>query len=348
MNILLLGSPYLREALARIGHRVFCVGTMEPGQDLLLTHGIGAGKLLKLLAAKGFAPDVLVQMDDGNLPAVLGLESLPWPLVFYSIDTFGQPWHIPFAYAFDQVLAAQADFLPLFTAEGHAARWMPLCTNSARPFQSRERWLAGRDIPVAFVGTLKPKTIPARLSFLESFGRMVPLRMAQGDYRELFRRSRIVLNQSAFGEVNYRCFEAMGCGAALLHDSELHGFLELFQPGRQVLPSYAYLDAASAAAAARFWLDKPELLADLALAGNALVREKHSARVRAGQVAELCARLLEQRAQDARLAALPRRRRFLSTAYAALAAELPSSWVPHRELYTRAALDSLNPDREEY
>lgn len=94
-------------------------------------------------------------------------------------------WHLPYARGFDLVLAAQKDFLSLFTDEGLPAQWFPLFCRSvdeAAPFDAR-------DIPVAFVGTLGHKNNPGREPFLRNFRALHPLVMRAGDFFPVFRRS---------------------------------------------------------------------------------------------------------------------------------------------------------------
>jgi hypothetical protein len=346
MRIVLLNSAVLAPALARAGHAVLSVGSMGTGFDIVLNHPLHCTRLEELLAARSFVPDALAQVDDGNLPLVTGLEELPYPLVFYSIDTFCNPWHVPFAHAFDHTWVAQKDFLSLFTGEGHAAEWVPLFCRHIEPARSPEEWLAARDVPVAFVGTPNPKNIPGRLPFLRAFRALHPLVLRQGDFVPVFARTRIALNQTAAGEVNYRCFESMGCGAAMLTDSAEHGLFDLFRPGREILPPYARFQAGSAAEAVRSWLSRPHELAVLALAGAEETRRGHTDDARAEALARLCAGLLDERAHLARLADLPRRKFFLSTAYGILAAELPPRLSEHRAFFAQFARANYDAGRE--
>ncbi|WP_368076627.1 glycosyltransferase [uncultured Desulfovibrio sp.] len=46
----------------------------------------------------------------------------------------------------------------------------------------------------------------------------------------------MTLNQKAFSEVNFRCFEAMACGAALLMEQCGNGLDELFTPDEDISP----------------------------------------------------------------------------------------------------------------
>lgn len=337
MKLLLLGWPYYADALRRLGHDVFVVGSVSIS-DVVLQHPLAPGRLLKILEEHSFAPDAFIYCDDGCLPPILGLENLPFPSIYLSIDTFCNPWHVPYAYAFDHIWVAQRDFLPLFWQDNHSASWFPLFANrylAAQSESSPEEWLAARDIPVAFVGTLSPKNIPQRLPFLKEFRKHHPLFMMQGAYEPIFKRARIVLNQSASSEVNFRCFESMMCGSALLNDGLGHGFDDLFAINTHVLSPYPAGHAASAAAIAKQWLAKPLELAQLALTGSRLVAEKHSDEARAAESVRLCHRLIEERRHEQRLSTLPHRRQFLATAYGALVAEMDDSLKDLREVYEK-------------
>lgn len=344
MKLLILGRPYFADALRRQGHELFVINSVGDAgiADVAVTHPWAPGRLQSVLDDNSFTPDACLYCDDGCLPAILGLENMPFPSVFLSIDTFCNPWHVPYAHAFDHIWVAQRDFLPLFWHEKHAASWFPLFAKAALASgmeSSPEEWLAQRDIPVAFVGTLSPKNIPQRLPFLKTFRTMQPLLMMQGAYVPIFKRARIVLNQSASSEVNFRCFEAMMCGAALLHDSVGHGYDDLFAISSHVLPPYIANNAASAAETTKQWLDNPKQLAEMALSGMRLVADKHSDEARAKEAARLCHRLAMQHQHEQRLATLDRRRYFLASAYGTLAAELGEDMKALRDLYQQVCVD---------
>ncbi len=198
LRILSVGGQYLTQSLRQLGHAVLSV-CPDPEADIPLPHPETARNLLEQAAGRGFIPDMLFYADDGNLPLLINPESAPCPSLYYSIDTYCNPWHLPYARGFDLVLAAQKDFLSLFADEGLPAQWFPLFCRSvdeAAPFDAR-------DIPVAFVGTLGHKNNPGREPFLRNFRALHPLVMRSGDFFPVFRRSRIVLNQTAFSEVNF-------------------------------------------------------------------------------------------------------------------------------------------------
>ena len=332
MDILNIGASFLVEALRQQGHRLVSVG-LSADCDIRLVHPVNLARLMESFAESGFKPEACLWMDNGNLPFVLGMEEMPCPSLFYTVDTFCNPWHVPFAYAFDRVLVAQKGHVPLFPP--HAlAQWLPLfapATIVSRIPVDRER-----DIPAVFVGSLRPRNIPQRFTFLQQFQQLHPLILKEGDYVPLFSRAHIVLNQTAASEVNFRCFEAMACGAALLTEESAHGLTELFTPGVHILPLYPRGDAGQAADIARAWLHDPDALRRVAKAGCELVRSRHTTTERAAHVAALLREACAEAVHLPRLHDIDARRRHLSTAYGILAAELTDPGMrDHRAMYRR-------------
>ncbi len=334
MRILCCNDFRLAADLRALGAQVLTVGRAGSQAEIQLDKPLFHRGLRELFQTSAFQPDAILWMDNGDLPLLFGLEALEVPTVAYMVDDYCNPWHAPYSAAFDVVFTAQRDYVALFDAENlprpmpHAVRWAPLfCdhTKDVPPHHEHEgdfHAAAPRDIPVSFVGTLQPRNIPHRLPFLEAFRRRCPLVMRQGAYQPVFQRSRLVLNQSAIGELNFRVFEAMGCGAALLTEDTDNGLRELFRIGEEAPHPYPRGDAAAAAAAALALLAAPERLAAMAAAGCARVRSEHTSRVRAQMVLDAIAETRAHHAPAARLAALPRCVTGVATAAAMVAAEL--------------------------
>ncbi|QJT10091.1 glycosyltransferase [Oceanidesulfovibrio marinus] len=320
MNILTIEGRRLVRDLRALGCDVLDISGCDRAADVLLERPLYYKGLRALLDSRGFRPDAVIWMDQGNLPVVFGLEALDCVVLGYTIDDYCNPWHVPFSACFDAVFVAQRDYVPLFEAENlpRPARWTPLFCDHERDVDAG----ATRDIPVSFVGTLQPKNIPDRFPFLEAFKKRHPLYTRQGDYRPIFHRSRIVLNQSAIGELNYRVFEALGCGAACLTEQTDNGLDDIFTAGETILPPYPKGDVEAAAAAARFWLDRPEALAAIARAGRDLVRAEHTSRSRVSLLLEWAQLLARENAPARRLAIRQRAAVGVATAMAFIAAEL--------------------------
>lgn len=179
-----------------------------------------------------------------------------------------------------------------------------------------------RDIPVSFVGNRKHPNNRDREVFLDGFRKTHPLFIYTGPFEEIFSRSRIVLNQTACSEVNYRCFEAMACGAALLTEFCDHGMADLFSSGVNILPPYVRNNWKHASAIAARALAVPEKLVEIAEAGRDLIGRYHLARHRAAEVADTLEGLLREKAPQRRMEELDIRRTFLAATYGMLGLDL--------------------------
>jgi hypothetical protein len=270
-----------------MGHEVLWLGP-GPNCDVRLETVISLADLMGLLKERAFTPDLVVWSDICRPPSVIGIESLPAVTVGFSIDQYCNPWHMAYAAAFDLMLVAQKDYLPLFEQEklGNVLEWFPLFCN---PFRDTDQGLE-RDVPVSFVGTVEGSINKERKLFLNGFRKRHPLFVTQGDYVPIFNRSRIVLNQSAAGELNFRVFEAMACGAAMLTEDVENGLSDLFADGENVL-LYPRGDAAGAAERARLALADGSAEA-VAVQGRREVLARHSSQIRAGHIIKRAKQLL--------------------------------------------------------
>jgi len=331
MRILNLEGRYFVSALKKLGHEVLCIG-QGPGSDLNLEHYLPLKELLGFLQGKRFQPDVILWCDTCRPPGVIGFEALPALTIGFSIDQYCNPWHHPYSAAFDLMLVAQKDYLPLFEQVNmpRPAHWFPLFCDQDVDIDPG----VARDIPVSFVGTLTGSINAARKPFLDEFKRIHPLYMRQGEYAPVFGRSRIVLNQSAAGELNFRIFQAAACGAAMLTEDTENGLLDLFTPGEDILSPYKKGDAGDAARIARESLADPESLSAVALAGRDKVLKSHSAGVRAEALLSWAGSMLRDRAFGWRIQNQRIVRRELVKAYQFLATDMELGLPPHlREFF---------------
>lgn len=294
MRILNIDGTYFLRAFRELGHEVLTVGE-APDCDLRLTEAASLKRLVAFMDARGFKPDLVLWCDRCRPPTVAGFEGLPAPIIGFSIDQYCNPWHAPFSAAFDLVLAAQKDYLGMFRRDfPRGVEWFPLfCDAEADGAAGQTPW-DGRDIPASFVGTLTGSINTARMDFLARFKRRHPVFLHQGEYQPVFGRSRLVVNQSAAGEINFRTFQAAACGAAVLTEDIANGQSDIFTPGENILV-YPRGDAAAAAAAAAAALSRPEELAETARAGRDLVLAEHSDRARARTILDRAERLIRRR-----------------------------------------------------
>lgn len=289
------GSPFFWQSLRGAGWDEVAFHNFEDARVL------GWQDIVRLA---GFVPDVLVVADKSRPPFVLGVEDFPCLTVFYSVDSHIHSWQPWYAQAFDFCLVSLRDHLSRFAGAflpAERVHWSPAFAWEAdAPDETIER---NRDC--LFVGTVSENT-PRRAVFLRELGSILPdLEVTRGDYRRLFPRARIVLNQCEHEDLNFRVFEALGCGACLLTPRIGHGLTELFAEGEELV-CYAPHDAADAAARARELLGDPQRMARLRQAGLAAVNAGHRAGHRARAFSE---RLLALSDEDCRQLIARRRQR---------------------------------------
>lgn len=230
MNIVLLGSHNrLREDFSETDHTILTTG-IRKDSDVRLDPGIIPMPAVLSKIRGRMQPDLILLIDD-SLPLFFpGIEDIDVPTAWYAVDThLHVSWHRSCAKLFDFVFVAQKDFIDLFQEEptGNHIQWLPLYCNTRRDKKI--------DMPkihdVSFVGSLNRQRNPERVRLMEYIAGHVPLHTATGDYVEVFNRSKIVLNQSVNGDVNFRTFEALGCGSFLLTEKVENGQSELFSDG---------------------------------------------------------------------------------------------------------------------
>ncbi len=103
---------------------------------------------------------------------------------------------------------------------------------------------------------------------------MPGLRVTSGSYRALYPRARVILNHCEHGDLNFRVFEALGCGGCLVTPRIGHGLTELFTDGAE-LSCYEPGNPEDACRRIVHWLEHPRAAADLGQAGLAAVDAAH-------------------------------------------------------------------------
>jgi len=289
-RLLWIGSPFFSPALPACGWEL-CAINFE---------NLAVFSWADLVARAGWEPDVLVVADKSRPPFVLGVENMPCLTVAYCVDTHIHSWLPLYAQAFDLCLASLRDHLPLFKNKAlgeECIHWFPaFAKDDDRPGSLEEKW------DCLFVGTLSGDKTPKRMAFMQELRALVPgLHAVRGDYRRLFPTGRVALNHCEAGDLNFRVFEALGCGACLLTPRIGHGLLNLFQDGVHLV-TYNPDDAEDAARRIHELLANPLKRSLLRTAGLAAIDAGHRARHRAEELSRLLRawplpRTLERRQQ---------------------------------------------------
>ncbi len=239
-----------------------------------------------ILAVCQGPPDALIVADMSRPPFVLDVEAMPWPTVFYAVDTHIHSWFPLYAAAFDACMVSLKDDTPAFEkvmpcrAEEQRVWWFPPYAPEAEEYAKAEpEW------DCLFLGTVDAQKTPDRVLFLEALAKEVPLEVKQGRFMELFPKARVLLNFCEHGDLNFRVFEAMGAGRALVSPLVGHGLTELFIQGED-FAAYTLADtpeasARHAAKAVCALLENPAERQRMAQNGLAKVNAAHRAHHRA-------------------------------------------------------------------
>lgn len=248
----------------------------------------------------GMEPDVLVYSDRSFPPVFVGVERYPCLTCFYVVDSHIHSWYPIYAHAFDARAVSLRDHLPGYRDPNQpgGTLWLPAFPRD----QDRPTPNVEQEWDVVFVGKVDAETTPLRKVFLDELQRLLPGRvhLARGRYAALYPRARIVLNIAERGDLNFRVFEALACGACLLTPRIGHGQDELFPPG-ECLEVYENLDAVDAAARIEALLADPARRQALAETGYAEIERAHRIRHRAASLAAFLRSDGPQAARDKRL-----------------------------------------------
>jgi glycosyltransferase involved in cell wall biosynthesis/tetratricopeptide (TPR) repeat protein len=287
MRILHLGNLQVVPALRALGHDVRVASELCP---LLVARGrpVDVRLLYREIAPDA---DAFFMVDTlGRQTLAYGIEELPIPRLYWAIDVhLNLYWQRPYARLFDLVLTAQKDYVRFFAADGVPARWLPWGIDPTL-FRVDDQV---RTTDLVFVGVVdanRPKRAAAvaelrRRFGLVTFGVDANHRLAETDMARVFGSAKIVFNESVFGDLNFRTFEAMACGALLLTERIGNGLVDLFTPGTH-LAVYSPDDLIDQV---EHYLSSSRERERIAAAGRELVLTRHTMAARMAEVTDVLA-----------------------------------------------------------
>lgn len=238
-KILTIGNKILNHPLREAGYQVCSISDQKKlshKDDILFPLYIDLNKTREtiLKTVSRFKPDILFEIDGSRPLLFYDIEYLDVPKFWYTIDThLHYNWHKHYAVLFDKVFCAQKNIAENFKQDYPHIEWLPLYFKG-NP-QGFNEW-CNRSRKVSFVGTLNPKLNPERCSFFENLKKRIPELTAEtGDFVPIYTDSKIVINQSVNNDLNYRFFEAAGCGALLINDRLTHSMDDILIPDAEYL-----------------------------------------------------------------------------------------------------------------
>lgn len=283
-----LGPPFFSSQLPPLGWELIQspheIGRIRAWEDIISLTG-------------GRTPAAVVVADASLPPHVIGVENYPCPTVFYAVDSHIHSWYPHYAQAFDVCLVSLRDHIPLFI-EGRLPPervwWSPAYARTVDRPPTPEK-MPAKEWPLLFVGTVDQERSPERFAFMRELREKVPgLHLTTGYFGTLYPKAELVLNEASKGDLNFRVFEALGCGACLLTPHVGHGLDELFSDGRDLF-FYPPGDAAAVAELATRLLEAPDLCRAVAKSGLMRVDAAHRSSHRARSFSERLLTLLRER-----------------------------------------------------
>jgi len=283
LKVLTLGIPYFFDDAREFGFEIFKIRTGNKQADILLPRSVyDASDLLAKARTRGFNPDIIFLGDESSPPWVYGLEKLDIPVVWYAVDThIHHSWHINYCAAFDVIFMAQKGYEKLFSVcnKHGILSFTPLFSNNIT-FDKPGTHTRG----AVFVGNLDPEIHRERNVFFSELAKITDIELRTGSYLPYYRSAKIVLNHSSHIEINFRVFEALHSGAMLITDNA-YGQEYLFTDKKH-LAVFDPHNVKQAADLISYYMEnegKRKLIAD---AGQKLIFEKHTRRLRMQQVAD--------------------------------------------------------------
>ena len=292
MKILLLNYPYLAEYLRQMGLKVVSAGT-EPGCDHVFPKE--EYSLHKILAKSRFKPDIAIFMDSLQRMLPTGLENADFPLGLFCLDsTINRFWQKPLSSICDLILCDQLPETAEYTDDGLNAHWFLLAADADiyHPQDSK------REFDITFVGGRNPATRPKRENILKALQSKFNLQVFSGkppltakQTADVYRRSRLVLNENLFPGINLRLFEAMACNTAVLTENNAPGIDGLFNDGRHLIT----YDPENLIEKVAYYLQNYREREEIAETGCAEVMRKHTFAKRAEELYNLLTSLPAKR-----------------------------------------------------
>ncbi|MDR0622452.1 MAG: glycosyltransferase, partial [Deltaproteobacteria bacterium] len=251
MLILCLGSEYFHNSFQKLGHSVL----VAPHQE-----GLPIDTIFNGLQDR---PDLIVYTDHlGQHHFPEGLSNIYGiPKVYYAVDApINFWWQKHFARLFDYTFVDQKPYVTQLTSYGLEASWLPVAVNVASYLpDTNDGGVDGKSYDFGFVGSLDSSRRPKRTRLLEALSNRYSLKTAGArqvgwvtpeESGQIYRQSKLALNECLFPGVTTRMLEAMASGAVLFTEKAGGDLGELFKPGED----FAWFEPEELLGAAEYWL----------------------------------------------------------------------------------------------
>ncbi|MDR3204643.1 MAG: glycosyltransferase [Deltaproteobacteria bacterium] len=292
MLIFCLGSEYFHQAFTKLGHSLL----VTPHQD-----GFRVDSIFNQLQDR---PDLLVYTDHlGQRAFPEGLSNIYGiPKVYYAVDTpINFWWQKSFAPLFDFIFTDQKPYAEILRSEGLESSWLPVGVD-AKSYQSDDNQKMAKLYDFGFVGVIDPARRPKRSRLVETLSNRYSVKTAgsrqdgwidEEESAQIYRQSRLALNENLFPGVTTRMLEVMASGSVLFTEKAGGDLGELFQAGED----FAWFEPQELLGAADYWLGNDKRRRLTAKRALEKVRTKHDITNRAETLLNTVKRVNYGRAQ---------------------------------------------------
>lgn len=278
MKILLLNQDWFAKDFREAGHEVVCIG-FGANTDVVYKNPLSQ---VKNILPDGFEPELVLIHDNSACIQARGLHELECPMIFYGVDThLHTDFHCQFSQTVNQTFIAHKDYIKEFERlKIDGPEWLPVWAGTYLEPQEPKKY------DVSFVGTLDPEINPERVAFFSKLKNLVNIHLLTGDYRTIFPFSEVVINQTLKSDLNFRTFEAMMSGAALLTERIDNGLTDLFEPNEDLM-LYDRNNAEEASEMIRLMLGDRNKCKKIARSGREKVLNFHTQKHRARKILDM-------------------------------------------------------------
>ncbi len=344
-KIFWIGSPFFHASLIPLGFHVHYFN---------FEH-VAVFGYADLVRMAGFEPDIVIVADKSRPPFVLGIEDFPCFTILYAVDTHIHSWLPFYAQAFDACLISLKDHIPLFQqkalAKEHILWSPPFARDTDLPPAKLLDYISTQhetsyeyNWDCLFVGTINAETTPTRKIFLEQLQKETSIHITRGNFAQLFPQGRVIINHCEHGDLNFRVFEALACGSALVTPTLAHGFFDIFTDQKHLL-CYDKENTQDAINKINYLQENETVRRSLARQGFELIHGAHRAQHRAQALTHFLHSLSPTKKQEHIRSRLKNaahiRKHWLKAPYLLLADSLPPSH-DLRNAYLQAALGNFD------
>lgn len=221
MNIACNGN-FLAEGLKEIGCNVLKIAP-APGDSI----AEAVGRL-------GEPVDLVILEIMGNFLPACKLGSRLCETVAYCVDSpINEYWIREYCRGFDFVFVDQKATVDSFARHGIKSEWLPLCAQ--RNYFSEA---AQKEYDIAFIGTVNEER-RKRKNLLEMLRKHFRIHIAQTssltETRDIFARSKIVLNENLFPGLTLRVFQGLAAGSLVFTEADAHAYGDFFRDGEELV-----------------------------------------------------------------------------------------------------------------